>query len=277
MGIALFSGMDGVMKSASLAVGAYSAFFLRSVIGFLIISPVWLWMKPEWPKIEALKIHCVRGSVVAVMGWSFIFSLTRLPLAEAIALSFIAPLIALYLAAAILGEKVRKKAITAALIGFAGVLIIVGGKIGQELMTKEATLGLLALLFSAFLYAWNLILQRQQALLASPLEVSTFQNGIVASLLLLASPFLLIIPDTLRSWIDIISGALLGVGAGLFLTWSYKRAEAQILVPIEYTGFLWAALLGWLMFNEDLTFSTIIGATFIISGCVLAAQKGKAS
>jgi len=135
----------------------------------------------------------------------------------------------------------------------------------------------LALLFSAFLYAWNLILQRQQALLASPLEVSTFQNGIVASLLLLASPFLLIIPDTLRSWIDIISGALLGVGAGLFLTWSYKRAEAQILVPIEYTGFLWAALLGWLMFNEDLTFSTIIGATFIISGCVLAAQKGKAS
>lgn len=272
IGIGFFSAMDAAMKSASIAIGAYSAYFLRCVIGFFIISPVWLFQRHTWPSRNVIRIHLVRGVVGAFMGWSFFFALVRLPLAEAIALSFIAPLIALYLAVVLLKEKVQPRAVYAALLGLAGVLAIIGGKIGNEEMSDDALIGILALLVSAVLYAWNLILQRQQALVASPVEVGTFQNGIVSLVLLAGTPFLLEIPEG-RVWIDIVAGAVLAVAAVLFLSWAYRRAEAQILVPVEYTGFLWAVLFGWMFFQEDVTVATIVGTGLIVIGCLIAARK----
>ena len=272
IGIGFFSAMDAAMKSASIAVGAYSAYFLRCVIGVLIIAPVWLLQRHKWPSRNVLRIHLTRGVVVAFMGWSFFFSLVRLPLAEAIALSFIAPLLALYLAAIILKEIIKPQAIYAALLGLAGVLAIIGGKIGNEEMSDDAAIGIAALLLSAILYAWNLILQRQQALVASPVEVSTFQNGIVALVLLAGTPFLLVMPQG-GQWIDIAAGAALAVAAAICLSWAYRRAEAQILVPVEYTGFLWAVLFGWLFFQEEVTLETLAGASLIVIGCLIATRK----
>lgn len=272
-GIALFSAMDAAVKSAALVVGAYSAYLLRCLVGFAVIAPFWWWRRRQWPARAVLKIHLVRGVVVAFMGWTFFFALVRLPLAEAIAISFIAPLVALYLAAVFLGEQIQPRAIIAALLGLAGVMVIVGGRIGRERMTDDAMLGLAAILGSALLYAWNLVLQRQQALVASPTEVSTFQNGVVALVLLTGAPLLLVIPETQRVWIGILAGALLAVGAALCLAWAYARAEAQSLVPIEYTGFLWAALFGWLLFAEPLSATTVAGAFLIVIGCWIATRK----
>ena len=274
-GIALFSAMDAVMKSAALSIGAYSAYFLRCLVGFVMIAPFWWYRVRAFPPASVMRIHLIRGVVVAFMGWTFFFALTRLPLAEAIALSFIAPLIALYLAAILLGETIERKAIIAAILGLAGVVVIVGGRIGRERMDEEASLGLIALLLSALLYAWNLILQRQQALVARPSEVSTFQNGIVALTLLAGAPFLLVMPDR-AAWMDITAGAALAVGAALFLSWAYARAEAQVLVPIEYTGFLWAAFFGWIAFGERVTPSTVLGAVLIVVGCWIATRRQKA-
>lgn len=273
IGIGFFSAMDAVMKSGAIAIGAYSAFFLRCLIGFAMIAPFWWARTRQWPARHVLRIHLIRGFVVALMGWSFFFALVRLPLAEAIALSFIAPLIALYLAAVLLGEKIQRKAIIAALLGLAGVIVIVGGRAGRESMTQDASLGLAALALSALLYAWNLVLQRQQALVAKPSEVSTFQNGIVALTLLAGTPFLLVMPETTRTWVDLVTGAALAVAAALFLSWAYARAEAQVLVPIEYTGFLWAALFGWLLFAEDVSVTTTAGAVLIVIGCWIATRN----
>lgn len=272
VGIGLFSGMDAVMKSASLAVGAFSAYFIRCVMGFCIIAPIWRMTGGRWPQRHVMRIHLIRGVVAAFMGWSFFYAITLLPLAEAIALSFIAPLIALYLAAVLLGEKIQRSAIIAALLGLAGVVVIVAGRLGQEAMSDDTLIGLIALLLSAVLYAWNLVLQRQQALVAKPAEVSTFQNGIVACVLLAGTPFLLVVPQG-QEWGVIAAGAVLAVGAALFLSWAYARAEAQVLLPVEYTGFLWAALFGWLMFDETVGVSTVAGAIFIVAGCWIAARR----
>lgn len=272
VGIALYSAMDAAMKSASIGIGAYSAYLWRSLIGFAVIAPAWFLRKSAWPGRHALRIHLLRGTVVAFMGWAFFFALVRLPLAETIAISFVAPLIALYLAAVLLGEKIRPRAIAAALLGLAGVLVIVGGRIGSGEMTDEATIGFAAILGSAMLYAWNLVLQRQQALVAEPVEVSTFQNGVVSLVLLFGAPFLFVMPEG-RVWLDLTAGALLAVAAALFLAWAYRRAEAQALVPIEYTGFLWAALFGWLFFAENLSSPTVAGAVLIVIGCWIATRK----
>lgn len=272
IGIGFFSGMDAIMKSASIAIGAYSAFFLRSVIGFAMIFPYWLVRERNWPQRAVLKVHLVRGVAVAFMGWSFFFSLIYLPLAEAIALSFISPLIALYLAAVLLGEQINRRAIIAAVLGLVGVTIIIGGKIGQEDLSDDAVIGIVALLVSAVLYAWNLVLQRQQALLASPSEISTFLNGSIALTMLAGAPFLLVMPEA-GVWLELTASAAMAVAAALFLSWGYARAEAQVLVPIEYTALLWAIALGWWVFGEQVTLATLAGALLIVVGCLIATSR----
>ena len=58
--------------------------------------------------------------------------------------------------------------------------------------------------------------------------------------------------------IDLGAAAALTVAGAMAFAWAYARAEAQVLVPLEYSGFLWASLFGWLFFAEQLTLPTVI-------------------
>jgi S-adenosylmethionine uptake transporter len=272
VGIALFSVMDGVMKAASLAVGAYSAMLVRSLIGLGIMLPLWKARGGTMPDAEAMRLHALRGAISAAMATSFFYGIVRLPLAEGIALSFIAPLIALYLAAVLLGERIGRGAILASLLGLAGVVVIAAARIDGRSFEGEAGLGLAAILFSAIAYAFNLILQRKQALLAGPVEVATFQTVFVAAFLALFAPWLAVWPD-LAAFGYIATGAVLAMISLMVISWGYGRAEAQALLPIEYTAFIWAALIGWAMFAEPVTLPTIAGAVLIVGGCLIAARK----
>lgn len=271
-GVGFLSLMDAFMKQAALSTGAYTATVLRAFIGAAIIAPFWLMRKQGWPSRAALKLHLERGVVSAFMALSFFYSLTKLPLAEAIAISFVAPLIALYLARVLLGEVIRREAIWASLLGFAGTLVIVGGRIGQESFDEDTAYGLAALFVSALLYAYNFVVMRKQAQLAGPVEIATFHSGVGGLVLILFAPLMWHTPspDTLAPLA--ISGALTVAGA-MALAWAYSRAEAQVLVPIEYSGFLWASVLGWAFFREPVTPTTLGGTVLIVTGCWLATRK----
>jgi len=271
IGIAVFSMMDAVMKSASLQAGAYNAVLWRSGIGSLIMLPVWRLAGGRWPARAVLKVHALRSVVVAGMATLFFWGLVRMPMAEAMALSFIAPLIALYLAAVLLGERIRSRAVVGSVLGLAGVCVIAAGQFGDG-RADASPWGLAAVLASAVLYAWNLILQRQQALLAAPTEVAFFQHFFVGLALLVAAPWLAQVPSR-AAFGDIAGGAALATASLMFLSWGYARAEAQALVPIEYTGFVWAMLFGWLWFAEPVTATTLGGALLIVSGCWIAVRK----
>lgn len=270
--ICLLSLMDAVLKSASLAVGAYSALVLRSAISLSIAVPAYASRKPPRPTRRALRIHVVRGVVLAFMSLTFFSGLVYLPLAEALALSFISPLVALALAALILKEAIGKKSLIAAALGVAGVAIIIGGRVGRERMTDDAVLGIVLVLTSALLYAWNLVLQRQQAQMAKPLEIVTFQGIVTGLVLALGIPFFFVMPQG-WVWVDIALSAVLSLAAALLMSWAYARAEAQVLVPVEYTGFAWACLFGWLFFEEAVRLTTAGGALLIIVGCWIAAPR----
>ena len=272
LAVALLSFMDALMKGASLAIGAYSAALLRSVFGVMLIAPVWLGRGGKWPSPAVLKVHLLRGVCGSLMALTFFYALTKLPLAETIAISFIAPLVALYLAAIFLGETIRREAIVAAVLGLAGTLVIVGGKFGREPMSDDALLGVGSILVSALLYAGNLVISRHQAQLASPLEISTFHSGVGAVMLALAAPFFLVLPNT-ETTLLLLGSALLTVTGAIAFAWAYARAEAQVLVPMEYSGFLWASLFGWLFFAESVTTTTVLGTALIVFGCWLAARR----
>ena len=208
------------------------------------------------------------------MALLFFWGLARVPLAQGVALAFVAPIIALFLAAALLGEAIGRGAIIASLLGFAGVVVILLGQ-DQAALGPEAFQGAVAILISAVLYAYNIVLMRQQALLAGPVEIAFFQNLIVVAIFACAAPFLAV-PPPAEAWPALAGAAALAFASLLLLSWAYARAEAQILAPVEYTAFIWAAALGWLVFAEPLGWFTLAGAAMIVAACLIAARGRRA-
>lgn len=271
-GVGFLSVMDAFMKEAALLAGAFTATLLRSAIGGAIIAPIWLARGPAWPGPRALRLHLLRGVLSAVMALTFFYALTKLPLAETIALAFIAPIVTLYLASVLLGETISRAAIGASLLGFAGTLVIIGGRIGQGSFDEDAALGLASIIVSALLYAYSFIVIRRQAQLAGPVEIATFHSTISALVLLVFAPFAWVTPPT-EAWAPLIAGGALTVAGALAVAWAYARAEAQVLVPIEYSGFLWASVLGWVFFNEVPGLATWAGTALIVTGCWLITRQ----
>ena len=271
LGIALFSGMDAVMKHLALAIGTYNALLWRTLTGALIAGAFFFGTRSAWPGPEAMRVHLTRGLLGVPMAVLFFWGLARVPMAQAIALAFVAPLIALYLAAILLKEQIEGRAILASLLGFGGVLVIFAGQAEAD-RGPEAFRGSIAILGSAALYGYNIILMRKQALLARPVEVAFFTSGLMAGSFLLAAPFMADLPPA-GEWPAIAGAALLAFASLLLGSWAYARAEAQHLAPVEYTSFIWAAILGFLIFSERVEPLTLAGAAMIVVACLIAATR----
>lgn len=270
-GICTYAAMDALMKGLSIELGVYNAMLWRTSIALIVATVLFVGRGMRWPQVSSIRLHILRGAITAVMACLFFWGLIYVPLAEAIGLSFIAPLIALYLAAVLLGESIGRQAVWASLIGFAGAMVILGGKISGD-YSEDVVLGMAAILLSAVLYAYNLILQRQQAVVADPIEIAFFQNVTVVTLYWIFAPLWAVVPST-SALPELVGAALLGVFSMTMLSWAYARAEAKVLIPVEYSAFIWAALLGWLIFAETVTLSTLVGTALIVAGCLVAARQ----
>lgn len=266
--------MDALMKGLSIELGAYNALLWRTLFSVFVTGAFFLVQGARLPGRAILRIHVLRGLVISVMAFLFFWGLARVPLAEAIALSFIAPLVALYLAAGLLGEQIGRDAVVASLLGFGGALVIIAAKLGGG-VDRGVALGIGAIVLSAVLYAYNLILQRRQALLAGPVEIAFFQNSVVLCVYLALAPWLAIIPGG-HVAPALAAASLLSIVSVLFISWAYARAEARILIPVEYTAFIWAAILGWIFFDEAVTIATLAGTGLIVLGCLIALRQSGA-
>ncbi|MGN6377075.1 MAG: DMT family transporter [Sphingomonas sp.] len=270
LGIASYSGMDALMKGLSIASGAYSAVLWRSIAAVVLLGPVFVIRRRPWPSRAALRLHLMRGAAAGASVVLFFYGLVHVPMAQGVALTFLAPLIALFLAAAVLGERVRRTAIGGSLVASLGVLAIAAGEV-HDAASSAHVLGSLAIVAASFLYAVSLILLRRQAQVADALEVALFTSTVLGALLLLGAPWFSGWPAAVQLP-RIAAIAVLGSIAAILLAWSYRHAEAQVLAPVEYTAFLWSALLGYLVFGEHVSPFTAVGAGLIIAGCAVAVR-----
>ena len=269
--IAIYSGMDAIMKGLSIQSGAYSAVLWRSVAGVAIAGTVFVVRRRRWPTGAALRLHIARGTTGGLSVLLFFWGLARVPMAQSVALTFLAPLIALFLAAVTLGERIRRVAIIGSLVATLGVIVIAAGERGGAASTDHL-LGTAAIVVASILYAVSLVLLRAQAQVADPLEVTVFTMLVIAVLLAVGAPWFATTPE----WPQmpaILAAAVLGTISSLLLAWAYGRAEAQVLAPVEYTAFLWAAALGWLVFGEQVSTMTVAGTILIVAGCLVAIRN----
>lgn len=272
LSIAIYASMDVLMKGLSIGIGAYNAVIWRTAAGTLLTGVAYLAVRPKAPSAAIMRIHIIRSFFVSAMAVSFFWGLARLPMAEAISLAFIAPLLATFMAAFFLGEKLDRRSIIASLLGFSGVLVIVAGKVGSSTYQPGALFAVGAIFGSAICYAYNLILARKQAQLTGPLEIAFYQNLFVTLILAAAAPWLLIVPK-LSLAPHIIGAAAMASVSIFLLSWAYARAETQVLATTEYTGFLWAMLYGWIFFSEPVKLPTIAGAVLIVTACLFITRR----
>lgn len=274
VGIAVYSLMDALMKRLSIDGGAYAAVLWRSVAGVALMAPMFVVRRRRQgrrgPRGAVLRLHLWRGLAAGGSVLLFFYGLARVPMAQAVAITFLAPLIAIFLAAVTLGERVRRAAILGSGVAAAGVLVIAAGEASAA--ASAATVGgTIAIFAASILYAGSLVLLRRQAQVADPLEVALFASLVIGAAMLPAAPWLAAWPAA-SQLPAIVAAAALGTVSALLIAWAYARAEAQLLAPVEYTAFIWAALLGRAVFGERVSGWTIAGALLIVAGCAVAVR-----
>jgi S-adenosylmethionine uptake transporter len=269
--VAVLSIMDAVMKGLVIAIGIFAVSVWRALANLVIAAAMYLPHRLPWPSRATLRIHIWRAVVVTAMAFLFFWGIGRVPLAQGIALTFIAPLIALLLAALFLGERIGGRSVAGSLLAFAGVVVIVVGQASGRL-GPGVLLGTAAIIASALCYAVNIVLMRRQAVAARPLEINFFQALVVAAIWLAVVLFMGVpaLPAGQTGWIVVAS--LMSTAGGLLFAWAYARAEASYLAVTEYSAFLWASALGWLVFREPVSLYTLAGAGLIVGGCLVAAR-----
>jgi S-adenosylmethionine uptake transporter len=270
LGIALLTVMDAVLKGQMRHHSFVMALFMRFLMGGLCALAVLAIVRPARPARTSVIGNLARVPLVVLTAGSFFYSISVLPLAEALTLSFLAPVFVALLGGLLLKEKIDRRILQALGFGLAGMLVMVWPRLQGH--TSGAGLGVAAALFSAVSYAFNLILLRRIAVRDHPTVIVAFQN--VGPALCLAVPaWFAFVPIGLADLAVYLGAGALGVAGHLTLTSAYARAAASRLAAIEYTALVWASLLGFLMFDEVPLYTTYLGALLIVAGTIAVSRR----
>ncbi|WP_264766798.1 DMT family transporter [Vreelandella zhuhanensis] len=209
-------------------------------------------------------VHLIRGLIYTGTMGCFVLGLTLLPLAEATAIAFVAPLFVTLLSVPLLGERIAPPVLAASLVGFLGVLIVVrpGG--------DAFGLGALVMIGAAVFYALMMITARRygarEHLWAMVFYMSLVPLMITAAIL----PWVWQTPLPWH-WLGFLGAGIFGVGATAFITLAFRFAPAAIAAPFDYTAMLWAVGLGWWFWGEIPDIWVLLGSILIIgSGLAIA-------
>lgn len=276
-GIGVFCGMDALMKALVADNSAVMASFWRYAAAILFVLP--FWWREGFPRVtrEMLPIHLLRAVVGSVSAVAFFHGLSVLPLAEAITIAFIAPLLIPPFAALLLKERLEPASVAAGMAGFAGVLVATGIDVGA--LSAARLGGIAAVLLSAVSYALVIVITRLRAARDGPALLTLLNAGL--SSLLIGAAMVATVPSA--QWLpagDEIP-LVLGVGATgavalQFIARAYAAEQAQRLAPYEYTALFWAALFGLVFFGEPVAPRTLAGAAIIIAACLWQARRAQA-
>ena len=261
LAVALLSTMAALVKLAeSRGAALPEAMFWRQAAAL----PVVLAFVGAGPGFASLRTTRFRGHLArsAVGGVGMIFTLGAvvvLPLAEATTFQFTVPIFATILGATLLGEKTGLQRWSAVLIGFVGVLIVAQPGSAGHVTLWGATVGLLA----AFFVSIVSILLRQ--LRDEPSGTTVFYFTTLTLVPLgIAYAFHLRAHDSF-TWAILIAIGLVGGAGQIALTAALRHAPVGVVVPMDYSGLVWATLYGWLMFDALPTPMTWVGAPIIVA------------
>ena len=264
--IAVLSVMDAVIKQVSGAHDTSQVVLLRYLFGS-IAAVAWVVVaRPRLPTRGTFRRAGVRAVFILATAWLFFKTLTLLPLAEAVAITFTAPFFMVAVSKLLLGEPVGKRAVAAIAVGFSGVLVMLGGRLQSDVGGDPV--GYLTGLGASVTYAIATVMTRRDSGHDPVAWMVLAQNAMAATLSAPVGALVWTAPSA-ENWLLFGVAGLLGTAGHLGFAWAYSNAPASRLAPLEYTTFLWAGLIGAVFFAEIPTVATLAGAGLIVAACML--------
>ena len=265
--MAMFSSKDTLVK---LMDGYYSpvvVMWAQMSFASLFFTPI-ISVKygPDslWPKTPLLQI--MRATSVVTGIGMFYWSISLIPLAEATAITFVAPLITTSLSPVMLNEKIGLRRWTAVLIGFVGILIVLRPEFNGDRLGYLIAFG--AGIMIGVFYAFNRLLASE----APPLVNQTY-SSIIGALLLTPFIFSVWVPLRSEDMVLILSFCAIAALGQTCLFSSFLHGEASILAPLTLSQIVFATLFGYLFFNEFPDNVSILGIIVVISSAVYIAIR----
>lgn len=258
LGIALITANDAVTKFLVLTYPIGQVICLRQAATLLVIVP-YLTLAGQW---GALRINDWRGQLyrglLFITGSVFIvWGLGELPLATAVTMLFLSPILMVALSAPLLGERIGHHRWVAVLGGFIGVLVVMrpGGEAFQW--------ALLLPLIGAFINALRDVLTRKLSRTETSLSILFCSNIVLMVGGALTAPFGWVAVDAQAAFWFVAAGIFNGM-AHFFIIEALRTGEASMVAPIRYTALLWAALMGYFVWGDVPGVWLWVGAAVIV-------------
>lgn len=269
LAVLMFALMDAGLKLLSSHYPSLQVSALRGLSSLPIVA-IWVFatVKPgsllrvHWP------LHLLRGALGIAMMVGFVYGLRTLPLSTVYAITFVAPLLVTAMAGPLLKEKVGPGRWIAIIVGLIGVLVVL-----RPTGAGVLTAGGLAILGAAVCYAAGAITVRMLA------QRDSTQSMVFWFMVLLSlGAWLLALPG----WKALLAGdiwIIVGVGvagslAQVALTEAFRRGEASLIAPLEYSALLWGVILDvalWGVLPDSITW--VGAAIIVVSGLYLLRRE----
>jgi drug/metabolite transporter (DMT)-like permease len=270
--VAIFTAMSALIKSVAGDIPPGEAVFFRSLFAIPVIL-VWLMLRGEVKGGFATKNplgHVWRGLVgTAAMGCGFA-GLGLLPLPEVTAIGYAAPLLTVIFGAMFLNEQVGVFRLSTVALGMVGVLIVLSPRLSAfgGAVDDTMALGAIVVLTGATFASLAQVFVRRLVQTEQTSAIVFWFSVTSCTVSLLTIPFGWAVPTASEAVRLVLAGLLGGTGQ-VFLTSSYRHADASVIAPFEYASMLLALIVGYKLFDEVPSPIMLVGASIVVLAGVL--------
>ena len=262
----VFTLMGALVRYLGQSVPLGEIVFMRSFFALIPLLAFLAWRQELTTALRANSpLSHISRSITGTVGMFLNFSaLALLPLADATAISFAAPIFSVVLAALLLGEVVRIRRWTAVGVGFIGVLVMLSPYVGSATLGAGATLGAFLALAGAFVVAGAMTQVRHLARTETTGSLVFYFSLVCCVFGLATLPWGWIMPTPREFALMVTMGLLGGIGQ-ILITESYRHAPASVVAPFAYSAMIYSIVIGYLWFGEVPEAIVLAGAAIVIA------------
>lgn len=254
----LFVGVTGVVKYVGDGLPAPQSAFLRFAFGCLFFLPL-------LPRLVAVRVDgrswrffVARGLVhsLAVLLW--FFAMTQIPMAEVVAMNYLAPVYVTLGAAVFLGERLALRRILAVLVALLGAVVILRPGI------REVDVGHLAMLGAALFMGASYLIAKRSTGMFDPSLIVALLSVMVTVVLAPVAVAVWVPPTSAECGLLFVVAALATAGHYTMML-AFRAAPVSVTQPVTFVQLIWAAAIGWLVFEEAVDIFVFLGGGMIIA------------
>lgn len=267
----LFTGLNALMRALAQAIEPMQSQFLRYAMGLAVLLPLVWWRGPRHYRPRSIGGQFWRGGFHTAGLALWFLALPRIPLADTTAIGFTTPLFIMLGAWLLFGEAMRWERWLAVGLGFAGVLIVVGPRLGLA-PGGGVQLWHLVMLASAPLFAGSFLITKALTRHESAGVILLWQSITVT---LLSLPLALPVwgPVSAWQWFGFLVCGLLGSAGHYCLNRGLAAADISATQSAKFLELIWSAFFGFVFFGDVPTETTLVGGSVIAAATLWVARR----